>query len=105
MYSGVGIEVLPIDSPPVEWANRGFDRVLPSVLGVGASEEATFGWLAKKQAANKLDGVKRLFATEDNVQIGGVEYSVEMAAALLFARLKKGAEDTGVTFDHAVVTV
>jgi molecular chaperone DnaK len=100
-----GPELLPIDYPPQEWANLGFDKVLPSVIGIGADEEATFGWTAKRQALNKLEAVKRLFATEDSVRIGGVEYSVEMAAALLFARLKRGAEDAGAPLDRAVVTI
>jgi len=100
-----GIDVLPIDSPSAEWANLGFDKVLPSVIGVGVDSEATFGWRAKAQAANKLEAVKRLFATEDTVSFGGAEYSVEMAAALLFARLKQGAEAAGVPVERAVVTV
>ncbi len=104
-HAAGSIEVLPIDGPPLAWANLGFDRVLPSVLGVGTAEEATYGWAAKQQADNKLEAVKRLFATEDIVRIGDFEYSVETAAALLFARLKNGAEETGVMFDRAVVTV
>jgi molecular chaperone DnaK len=104
-HSGSAVDVLPIDDPTGTWANLGFDRVLPSVIGIGTEQRATFGWAAKQQAANKLEAVKRLFATEDTVAIGGAEYSVEMAAALLFARLKQGAESTGAQVDRAVVTV
>jgi molecular chaperone DnaK len=98
-------DLLPIDVPPPHWVNLGFDKVLPSVVGVGADQEATFGWAAKQQAVDKLEAVKRLFATEDSVRIGGAEYSVEMAAALLFARLKQGAEEAGAPLDRAVVTI
>lgn len=105
VYGGDTVDVLSIDSPPGQWRDLGFDRVLPSVLGVGAGEEATFGWRAKQQATGKLEAVKRLFATEDMVTIGGTEYSVEMAAALLFARLRAGAENTGASLDRAVVTI
>jgi molecular chaperone DnaK len=100
-----GSDVLPIDTPPARWAGLGFESVLPSVLGIGVDQEATFGWSAKEQAANKLEAVKRLFATEDSVDIGGGQYSVEMAAALLFARLKQGAHDAGAPLDKAVVTI
>ena len=104
-HGGDGVDVLTIDSPPISWANLGFDKVLPSVIGVGVDEEATFGWSAKRQPINKLEAVKRLFATEDSVRIGGAEYSVELAAALLFARLKQGAEAAGAPLDRAVVTI
>ena len=39
------------------------------------------------------------------MRIGGDEYSVELAAALLFARLKQGAEAAGAPLDRAVVTI
>jgi molecular chaperone DnaK len=105
VYGSEGADVLPIDHPPGRWAGLGFEKVMPSVLGVGGDQEATFGWNAKEQAANKLEAVKRLFATEDNVRIGDAEYSVEMAAALLFARLKQGSEHAGSPLDRAVVTI
>lgn len=104
-HDGHGVDVLPIDDPPIDWAELGFAKVLPSVLGIGVEDSATFGWRAKLQAADKLEAVKRLFATEDTVRIGGVEYSVELAAALLFARLKQGAEAAGTPLDRAVVTI
>jgi molecular chaperone DnaK len=105
VYGGGGTDVLPIDTPPQGWENLGFDKVLPSVLGVGVEQAATFGWAAKTQSTNKLEAVKRLFATEDSVNIGGAEYSVELAAALLFARLKQGAEAAGAPLNRAVVTI
>ena len=104
-WSGGGVEVHAIDDPPLDWARLGFDRVLPSVLGVDGDERATFGWRAKQQTGLKLEAVKRLFAVEDMVHIGGMTFSVEMAAALLFARIKIGAENVGVQMDHAVVTI
>jgi molecular chaperone DnaK (HSP70) len=104
-FDGTSVDVLAIDDPPVEWARLGFDKLLPSVLGVSDSAEATFGWRAKRQPGGKLQAVKRLFATEESVDIGGSSYSVEMAAALLFARLKQGSEDAGVPLERAVVTV
>lgn len=104
-YGAGGVDVLPIDQPAKGWEGLGFEKVLPSVLGVGTDREATFGWAAKAQPGNKLEAVKRLFATEDSVRIGGDEYSVEMAAALLFGRLKQGAEGAGAPVDRAVVTV
>ncbi len=104
-FGAGAVDVLAIDDVPLEWARLGFDKVLPSVLGVGVDQQATFGWRAKAQDGNKLEAVKRLFATEDSVRIGDAEYSVEMAAALLFARLKQGAESSGAHVDRAVVTV
>lgn len=105
-HGASGVTVLPIDTPPGDWVDLGFAKVLPSVLGVGADREATFGWAAKTRAEHKLEAVKRLFATEENVRIGGAEYSVEMAAALLFGRLKQGAaSEAGAALDRAVVTI
>ncbi|HUA73420.1 MAG TPA: Hsp70 family protein [Solirubrobacteraceae bacterium] len=105
VYGAGGGDVLAIDQPPPTWEPLGLDKVLPSVVGIGEGDQATFGWAAKTRSANKLEAVKRLFATEESVRIGGVEYSVEMVAALLFARLKQGAESVGVPVDRAVVTI
>lgn len=105
VHGAGGTDVLPIDTPPPGWEGLGFDKVLPSVVGVGVDQAATFGWAAKVQGIDKLEAVKRLFATEDSVRIGDAEYSVEMAAALLFARLKQGAADAGTPLDRAVVTI
>ena len=104
-HDGREVDVLPVDDPPIEWGQLGFAKVLPSVLGAGEDGQATFGWRAKTQASGKLEAVKRLFATDEIVRIDGVEYSVELAAALLFARLKAGGEAAGAVVDRAVVTV
>lgn len=104
VYGG-GVDVLPIDTPPRGWEGLGLEKIMPSVLGVGATNEASFGWGAKVNAPKKLEAVKRLFATEDSVRIGGGEYPIEMAAALLFARLKERAVECGAQVDRAVVTI
>jgi molecular chaperone DnaK len=105
-YGGGGVDVLPIDTPPRGWEGLGLERIMPSVVGVvGATNEASYGWGAKVNAPKKLEAVKRLFATEDSVRIGGAEYDIEMAAALLFARLKERAAECGAQVDRAVVTV
>lgn len=105
-HSGEGTAVVPIDTPPLDWKEHGFDKVLPSVLGVANGNVATFGWGAKQQGGNALHAVKRLFATEDTVTIGGIEVSVELAAAALFGRLRAGAaKEGGATLDKAVVTI
>lgn len=102
-WTGTEVEVLPIDEPPGSWANMGFNKVLPSVLGIVGGREATFGWAAKRQDGDKLAAVKRLFATDEFVQIGDQQFSVEEAAALLFGRIRTGSP--GVSVDRAVVTI
>ena len=102
-WNGTTAEVLPIDSPPGDWQQLGFDRVLPSVLGIADGNEVTFGWTAKRQPRAALNAVKRLFATEDAVDIGGHRLSVEEVAALLFGRIRSASP--GITVDRAVVTI
>jgi molecular chaperone DnaK (HSP70) len=103
-----GVEALPLDNDVrVEWAELGMDRVLPSVIGF-AADEPTFGWRAKEQRADKLEAVKRLFATEDSVVIAGRELKVEVAAAMLFRHIQLCAADVaGISsrLDRAVVTI
>ncbi|HEU5470193.1 MAG TPA: Hsp70 family protein [Actinophytocola sp.] len=102
-WNGVEAEVLSIDTPPGQWQNMGFDRVLPSVLGIGDAGEALFGWNAKRATGGKLNAVKRLFATENTVDINGHVVSVEEAAALLFAHIRSAS--AGVTVNRSVVTI
>jgi molecular chaperone DnaK (HSP70) len=73
------------------------------VLGVGSGREATFGWAAKRQSGDKLEAVKRLFASEEFVDVGGNRVAVEEAAALLFGRIRTASP--GVTVDCAAVTI
>ena len=104
---GGGVEAVPIDQGmPLEWADLGFDRVLPSVICFDGSGP-TFGWAAKRQPAGKLEAVKRLFATEDTVTIGDQTLKVEVAAALFFRHIQEQAAAQGILgrLDRAVVTI
>lgn len=101
------VEVISLDDQlPGEWANIGFDRVLPSVIGF-AGDTPTFGWLAKRQTGDKLEAVKRLFKDQDMVRIGAQEMHVEEAAAIFFRHIKARAALAGVAgkLDRAVVTI
>ena len=101
------VEVVPLDEPPGAWAQCGLDKVLPSVIGFDG-EEPTFGWKAKAQHRNRLEAVKRLFATEDDeVTIGMHSLHVEEVAAMLFRHMQQRAVAMGVMepLDAAVVTV
>jgi molecular chaperone DnaK len=101
------VDTVTLDhSLPGEWAGTGFDQVLPSVIGFNGSRP-TFGWEAKQQSAGKLEAVKRLFATDDDVTIGPRQLKVEEAAAMFFRQIQQAATASGVldTLDRAVVTI
>ncbi|MBB5873173.1 molecular chaperone DnaK (HSP70) [Allocatelliglobosispora scoriae] len=104
--TATSVEAIPLDEPPAAWAEAGFDRVLPSVIGFNGSTP-TFGWLAKRSSSNRLEAVKRLFATDDTVTIGGNELKVEEAAAIFFRHIQQRAAAMGLTsrLDRAVVTI
>jgi molecular chaperone DnaK len=103
-----GVEVISLDDRlPGEWVNTGFDKVLPSVIGFDQDSNPIFGWEAKQQFSSKLDAVKRLFATEDTVDIGGKSVKVEEAAAMFFRHIQNQAAAAGIVdrVDRAVVTI
>jgi molecular chaperone DnaK len=100
-----GAETLPIDSPPGDWATLGFDKVMPTVFGVGPDRSPSFGWSAKQMTDNKIEAVKRLFRAEDSVTIAGEQFLVEEIATLLFSHMKQKAQDSGVDPKKCVVTV
>ena len=98
-------EVLSIDEPrDLQWAELGFDRVLPTVVGVEGSNRLTFGWEAKKQPGS-LAAVKRLLKEEKPVEIAGRRYPVEEIAAMIFGKLRQSVSDQGLTLDQGVVTI
>jgi molecular chaperone DnaK len=99
-----GLAVLPVDDPPADWAALGFDRVLPSVFAIGDDGAPLFGWAAKRRR-DRLEAVKRLFATEEVVEVGGQRFVVEEVAAMLFGHLMRAAAGSGPPIDRAVVTV
>jgi molecular chaperone DnaK (HSP70) len=102
--TGAGVETVPLtDDLPAAWANLGFDRVLPSVVGLDDGRPS-FGWPAKALTRSRLDAVKRLFAVEDVVSIGAETMPVEVAGALLFGHVREwaGKDDP---LDRAVVTI
>lgn len=101
--TGTTIETVSLDSPPQEWAELGFDKVLPTVIAE-SNGALTFGWRAKRMA-NKLEAVKRLFASDDEVTVGTRTLKVEEAAGIFFRQIKERAADAGLTLDQAVVTI
>lgn len=100
---GGGIDIVALDTPPQEWAELGFDKVLPTVISE-AGGALTFGWQAKR-SASRLDAVKRLFASEDEVRVGARVLKVEEAAGIFFRHIKSRAAESGLTMDQAVVTI
>jgi molecular chaperone DnaK len=102
-----GIETVKLDeSMPVEWTGTGYDSVLPSVIAFDG-DEPQFGWAAKTRFGDRLEAVKRLFATEDTVMVGGRELKVETAAAMFFRHIQQRAAAAGLLgrLDRAVVTI
>lgn len=102
-----GVETIKLDeSMPADWTGTGYDNVLPSVI---AFEDArpSFGWAAKTRRGDRLEAVKRLFATEDTVEVCGRELKVETAAAMFFRHIQQRAAAAGLLqrLDRAVVTI
>jgi molecular chaperone DnaK len=105
--SGTSVEAVKLDDQvPIEWEGAGFDLVLPSVIGF-ADGRPTFGWPAKQQTSDRLEAVKRLFATADTVTIGDRELKVEEVAAMFFRTIQSRVAQAGFTtrLDRAVVTI
>ena len=104
-YTPTGPEILEIDSPPADWADLGFGRVLPTVFAVDGSNQTSFGWAAKTAPGEKLEAVKRLFRQEETVTLGGQQFVVEEIATMLFAHMKAKAAEAGLDAAQAVVTI
>lgn len=101
------VETVPLDEHcPKEWAGTGLDHVLPSVIAF-QNGQPRFGWRAKTQPQHKLEAVKRLLATDDEVRIADYTLNVEEAAATFFRHIQERAAASGLIgrLDHAVVTV
>jgi len=103
-----GTEAIVLDDQlPGEWLGTGFDKALPSVIGFDQEAQPVFGWRAKTLEGAKLEAVKRLFATEDQVVIGSQSLDVETAAAIFFRHIQGQAAASGLMerLDRAVVTI
>lgn len=98
-----GTETVKLDHPPEEWGTLGFDHVLPTVIS-NEGGVLDFGWRAKR-SRNNLAAVKRLFATDSVVTVGGKQMRVEEAAGVFFRQIKHMASDSGLSVDRAVVTI
>ena len=96
-------EAVPIDSPPADWAQMGFDKVLPSIFALNG-HQPIFGWEAKR-ASDGLQAVKRLLANEEAVVVGDDTVLVDEVVALMFGHMKQAAGANGVNVDQAVVTI
>ena len=103
VFTGGKPEALPIDTPPADWAQMGFDKVLPSVFALNG-QEPIFGWDAKR-ASDGLQAVKRLLATEEAVGVGDNTVLVDEVVALMFGHMKQAAASQGLDVDQAVVTI
>ena len=105
MFDGGTTEVVEIDTPTEEWADLGYSKVLPTVFAVDDQNQPLFGWEAKREPA-RVEAVKRLFNSEEEVMVGGRAFLVEDVATLIFAHIRRAAEAKGVMgLDRAMVTV
>lgn len=106
-WTSSGAETLKVDQAPPDWEVFGFDNLMPSVFAHAADGTGVFGWQAKLSDSSRFEAVKRLFATQQEFvsDDSGGTLVVEEVATMLFARLKKAAEEQGVAATQAVVTV
>lgn len=104
-YTSGGPETLEIDTPPGDWADLGFAKVLPTVFGLNHANQPTFGWAAKTSPGEKLEAVKRLFREEETVSLAGQQFVVEEIATMLFAHMKAKAAESGLDAAQVVVTI
>lgn len=96
-------ETVSLDDPPDGWGTLGFDKVLPTVLAE-QNGGIVHGWRAKG-LTGRLDAVKRLFTSDDDVRIGNQTFKVEEAAGIFFREIKRRAALAGLEMDQAVVTI
>lgn len=107
VHSSGGVQVLPIDRAPTDWAPYGFDDVFPSVMARDEAGRLCFGWDAKQRTDGRFDAVKRMFATQLDYAVddSGDALAVEEVATMLFAELRRRAATSGFVADQAVITV
>ena len=107
VHGSGGIEVLPIDQAPTEWAPYGFDNVFPSVMARDEAGRLCFGWEAKQRTEGRIDAVKRMFATQLDYAVddAGEALAVEEVATMLFAELRQRSVRSGFDAAQAVITV
>ena len=103
--TAAGVETVPLDDElPAEWANLGFDRVLPSVIALRRTAGRRSAGRRKPRAGSRLEAVKRLFATDDVVTVGGARCRSRRRRAAV--RAHPGAGRRGpAPLDQAVVTI
>lgn len=105
IWTNDGPEVLHMDEPPGDWAQLGFDKVVPTVISIDDDNTTDFGWAAKTGSAPSLEAVKRLMRADEYVTVGQHQIVIEEAVTLFFAHLKRQAAKQGVDIDRVVVTV
>ena len=100
------LQVPKIDEPPADWAGLGFERVLPTVVGIDDKNRLLHGWAAKHPSVASLAAVKRLFKEEKYAEIAGKTFEVEEIAAMVFGELRNSVSKLeGLTMNQAVVTI
>ena len=100
-----GVEVIDIDSPPLEWEQMGFAKVMPTIIAADPSGNTEYGWKAKQGTNQVLEAVKRLLPMVETVMVGDQPVLVEQLVATFFAHIKKCALSKGVEIDRVVVTI
>ena len=105
IWTPTGIEVIDIDTPPLEWEEMGFGKVMPTIISVDESGKTIYGWAAKQGSGQVLEAVKRLLPSEETVMVGDQVVLVEQLVATFFAHVKRSALDKGIEIDRVVVTI
>jgi molecular chaperone DnaK (HSP70) len=105
IWTPSGVEVIDIDTPPLEWEQMGFAKVMPTIIAADSSGNTEYGWKAKQGTNQVLEAVKRLLPTEETVMVGDQPVLVEQLVATFFAHIKRCALEKGVEIDRVVVTI
>ena len=102
IWTPSGVEVIDIDTPPLEWEQMGFAKVMPTIIAADPSGNTEYGWKAKQGTNQVLEAVKRLLPTVETVMVGDQPVLVEQLVATFFAHIKKCALSKGVEIDRVV---
>jgi molecular chaperone DnaK len=105
IWTHSGVEVIDIDTPPLEWEEMGFGKVMPTIISVDDAGKTFYGWAAKQGNGQVLEAVKRLLPSEETVMVGDQVVLVEQLVSTFFAHVKRSALEKGVEIDRVVVTI
>lgn len=98
------VRVIELDDVDAAWRGIGLERVFPSLVAA-ERDGFLYGWAAKFSDGDRVDAVKRMLESDEDLVLGELRASPTTVAASILAEIRQRSRDNGFAVHEAVLSI